>query len=97
MIIDESGEILLHCQNTVDLFKTKEKNLIGLNYWELMSRSDKNFFKTNCFTDYHLYEMKSRSQFISAPIKTRTIRFSTPHSEDTQLYDINVLTSKLVS
>jgi hypothetical protein len=92
------GSILLHCQRTPEIFDKKDTNLIGMNFFDLMSIPDKKFFKKNCLWDHYLFEEKDQNVVVkSSECLSRTIRFATPYNEDVQLSDINVLTSKVVS
>jgi len=92
------GEILLHSPNISTMFNTIEPNLVGMNFFDLMSSYDKKFFRTNTMWDHYLFEQENKNVIVkSSECNSRTIRYSTPHADNVQLSEINVLTSKLVS
>lgn len=92
-----NGTIIIHCGQTIQLFQRSEETLVGMNFLDLMTSYERRFFKVNTFVNHYTLEDSGRRSLLSQKCNSRTIRYCTPHSDDVNINDLNMITSKVVS
>lgn len=79
------------------MFQRSEETLVGMNFLDLMTSYERKFFKVNTFMNHYTLEDSGKRSLLSQKCNSRTIRYCTPHSDDVNVNDLNMITSRVVS